>query len=247
MSESTRASYARLRLVWSSDEPLITFQSTSGQSCSQRSLPPNSRSRLMANRSEQGLNPYATLRRCPAVVSQRSAKSSRADGDMSSRSSFKGSSTSAMPHYHHTVLNNATPSGEFTAWCNGSDNAPMLDMAKIRRQNLARLIERDFHNNKSELARAYGEENPKPQYFSDLLREASGKSFGEKAARKIEEKAGIKTGQLDIPDSPLLHDETRRDKVKDTLRLVIDDLDRDEMREALVAVRKIQGKRRIRA
>lgn len=134
----------------------------------------------------------------------------------------------------------------FTGRCKGPDNAPMRDMAKIRRENLARLIERDFDNNRSAIARAYDEDNPKPQYFSDLLREGSGKSFGEKAARKIEEKTGLKAGQLDIPDSPLLHDEARRDRIKDTLRLVIDDLDRDEMREALAAIRKIQGRRRYR-
>ena len=120
----------------------------------------------------------------------------------------------------------------------------MYEVATIRRQNLARLIERDFSNNRSEIARAYDEKDPKPQYFSDLLRENSRKSFGEKAARKIEEKAGLKAGQLDIPDSPLLHDEHRRDRVKDMLRLAIDDLGRDEMREALAQIRKIQGRRR---
>lgn len=134
----------------------------------------------------------------------------------------------------------------FTGRCKSLDNGAMLDTAKIRRENLARLIERDFHNNKSEIARAYNEENPKPQYFSDLLSEKSGKSFGEKAARKIEEKTGLRIGQLDIPDSQLLHDESKRDRVADTLRLAIDDLDRDEMREALTAIRKIQGRRQHR-
>jgi hypothetical protein len=152
-----------------------------------------------------------------------------------------------MRDYHHTVSKNATPFMGFTAWCKDADNDSMLDMAKIRRENLARLIERDFHNNKSEIARAYNEENPKPQYFSDLLSERSGKSFGEKAARKIEEKTGLKAGQLDMPDSPLLHDESRRDRVADALRLAIDDLDRDEMREALAVIRKIQGRRPRRA
>jgi hypothetical protein len=152
-----------------------------------------------------------------------------------------------MADYHHTVLGNATPSVEFTVWCIEADNAGMQQMAAIRRKNLARLIERDFSNNKSEIARAYDENDPKPQYFSDLLRENSGKSFGEKAARKIEEKSGLRPGQLDIPDSPLLHDEAKRDRIKDTLRLAIDDLDREEMREALAQVRKIQDRRRRRA
>ena len=136
---------------------------------------------------------------------------------------------------------------EFTGWCKPPDNESMLDMTKIRRENLARLSERDFHNNKSEIARAYNEQNPKPQYFSDLLSDKSRKSFGEKAARKIEEKAGLRIGQLDVPDSQLLHDESRRDRIADTLRVAIDDLDRDEMREALAAIRKIQGRRLRRA
>jgi hypothetical protein len=119
-------------------------------------------------------------------------------------------------------------------------------VAKTRRQNLERLINRDFGGNKSAIARSYDSENPKPQYFSDLLRADSGKSFGEKAARKIEERTGLKPGQLDIPDSQLLHDESKRSRVKDDLRLAIDDLDRDEIREVLATVRKIQGRRKTR-
>lgn len=145
------------------------------------------------------------------------------------------------------VLANATPFVEFTDWCNGTDNGRMHDVVITRRMNLARLIERDFRNNRSEIARAYNPEDPKPQYFSDLLRESSRKSFGEKAARRIEERAGLKPGQLDIPDSPLLHDEGKRDKVRDTVRLAVDELDREEMREVLDFVRKLQRRRLRRA
>lgn len=115
------------------------------------------------------------------------------------------------------------------------------EIVKVRRQNLRNLIVRDFGGNKSAIAREYNRENPKPSYFSDLVRDASGKSFGEKAARKIEQRIGLLPGQLDIPNSPLLYDESRRSRIKDELRLAIEDLDKDEMREALDAIRRIQG------
>lgn len=239
-----KRTHPHLRLVRDTDDPRMYSQSTpSGQSFSQRTLPFDSRSILIANDSEQDRSPYATLRKWPAVVPHRSANEARSSVESSLRKSIR-----SMPDYHHAVIGNATPSVEFTRRCIANDNEGMqADMAKIRRQNLSRLIERDFRGNKSEIARAYDEADPKPQYFSDLLRDGSGKSFGEKAARKIEEKTGLKAGQLDIPDSQLLHDESRRNRIKDEVRIAIDDLDRDELREALVAIRKIQGRRRRRA
>lgn len=151
-----------------------------------------------------------------------------------------------MEQYHHAVIEKATPSGEFTGWCRARKNDAMENtIAGIRRRNLAKLISRDFDGNKSGIARAYDPANPKPQYFSDLIRPDSGKSFGEKAARKIEERTGLLPGQLDIPDSPLMLDESRRSRLRDDIRLGIDDLDRDEQRELLSAIRRIQAKRRI--
>jgi hypothetical protein len=220
------------------------FQSTDGQSPSQRTLPPDSRSMFIAKDSEHGRVLYATFRKCPSEVPQRSANDSR-----SGAGSDLKNSTSSMPmHYHHTVLNKATPNGEFTNWLAGGDNGEMENqIADVRRANLFRLIERDFGGNRSHFARVYDEANPRPNYFSDLLRTNSGKSFGEKVARKIEERAGLVMGQLDIPDSPLRQDENRRSRVKDDLRIALDDLDREEMREALEAIRKIQSRRRKRA
>lgn len=197
----------------------------------------------IAKDSAQVREPYTTFRKCPEEIPQRSANAARSFTAIESQKSFR-----SMSDYHHTVMLNATPTGEFTKWCYPNDNLGMGNtMADTRRQNLARLIVRDFRGNKSEIARAYDSSNPKPQYFSDLLRPDGGKSFGEKAARKIEEKAGLRTGQLDIPDSPLLHDETKRDKLKDTTHLAVDDLDRDELRETLDAIRRIQARRRRRA
>lgn len=117
----------------------------------------------------------------------------------------------------------------------------------VRRRNLIRLIERDFRGNRSEIARAYDPENPKPQYFSDLLRQSSGKSFGEKVARKIEERVGLRSGQLDIPTSPLLFDDSRQRRAGEELLSAIEDLSHEEKLEALSLIRKIQGRRRRRA
>lgn len=116
-------------------------------------------------------------------------------------------------------------------------------IADIRRRNLARLIDRDFDGNQSAMARACDPENPKPQYFNDLLRPGSGKSFGEKAARNIEARTGLTLGQLDIPDSPLTRDEPKRNEVEDELWRAIESLDRDGKIEALAAIRRIQAKR----
>lgn len=241
MTTKMKKAQARLRLVASSGE-LVELrryaQSKSGHSDSQVTLPLDSCSIRTARDSAQEREPYATLRKCPVVVLHRAAKSSRSATDML----FQNSSRS-MPNYHHAVIEKATPNGEFTVRCHGGDNADMEKTAGIRRRNLQKLIDRDFAGNKSEIARAYAPENPKPQYFSDVLRHGSGKSFGEKVARQIEERLGLLPGQLDQPDSDLLYDERRRNRIKDEIRLALDDLDRDEQRELLSAIHQIRGRR----
>lgn len=240
----TKRSYPHLRLVADNREPRTYAQSAPGHSSSQRSFPPDSRSIAIASDSVQDRVPYATLRRCPGEEPQRSANAKRSLTLML----FQNSLSPMDADYHHAVIRNATPNGEFTKWCSGRDNEGMQNhMARLRRANLKTLVNRDFGSNASALARAYDPENPKPSYFSDLLRENSGKSFGEKAARKIEERVGLRLGQLDVPDSPLLYDDARRSRLKDELRLALDDLDRDEQREALAFIRKIQSRRRKRA
>jgi len=229
---------AHLRLVVN-NEPRRYAQSTSDLSDSHLTAPPERFSMRMARDSAASRQPYAMFRRCPTVVSQSSANDSRSAGVSDFQKVLK-----STPNYHHAVIENATPNGEFTDWCSSADNEDMENsMAGIRRANLARLIERDFAGNLSAIARIHDPQNPKPQYFSDILRPSSGKSFGEKAARKIEQAVGLVLGQLDIRNSPLLIDHTRKDVVKDTLLSTIDDLDRDEQREALAAIRKIQARR----
>lgn len=214
-------------------------QSTSEHSDSPRTFPSDSRSSAMASDSEQGRVPYTTLRKWPKETRQRFARECLSGTVIDFQKVLR-----SMAHSHHSVIENQSPSREFTNWWQAPDNPDMENsMAETRRRNLARLIERDFGGNKSEIARAYDPDNPKPQYFSDLLRPLGGKSFGEKAARKIEEKTSLKPGQLDIPNSPLIHDESKRSRVKEELRLALDDLDKDEQRELLDTVRKIQARR----
>ena len=214
---------------------LMYAQSTSGRSSSQRTAPLDSRSIEIARDSAQ-LRPYATLRKWPAVVPHRTAKDSRSANDMGFRKNL-----SSMHAYHHMVTAEATPNGAFTEWCMPADNSGMENSdADTRRANLNRLIESQYSGNRSAIARDYNPKEPKPQFFSDLLRKNSGKSFGEKVARKIEEAVGLLKGQLDIPNSPLLRDEARRSRLKDDLRIAIDALDREDQRKTLDFVRALQ-------
>lgn len=152
----------------------------------------------------------------------------------------------SIADYHHTVIHKATPNVEFTKWCSSSDNRLMTENEDswVRRANLKRLIERDFHNNYSEIARIYG---TKPSYFSDIFREPKEgqkrKSFAEKAARSLERKIGLRRGQLDIPNSQLAYEETRRNRLREELRLEIDGLTPEEQQELLVYVRRMQTRK----
>jgi hypothetical protein len=224
-----------LFLVVTNDEPRTCAQSTSGHSSSHVTSPLDSRSMLIAKDSLQGRKPYATFLRCPAVVPQRSAKSSRSIGDKGERNFLR-----SMPDYHHSVTEKATPIMEFTKWCQRTDN---MDMdPETRRQNLRRVIDERFGGNLSAFARAF--DPPKsPSYVSDLLRQGAGKSFGEKAARGAERAAGLIPGQLDIPNSPLRLDDTVRNRAEEELRMEIRDMDLDEKSELLEAARKIKSRR----
>src|SRR5687767_2099622 len=136
--DSTRNNQARLRLVVDnrdfSDDPRKNAQSAFGQSASQRTLPPDSRSISIARDSRQARDPYAMLAKCPAVVPHLVAKVSRSGTVMSCQKALN-----SMPDYHHTVNINATPFGEFTKWCNQPDNRNVTKsspVAAIRRENL---------------------------------------------------------------------------------------------------------------
>jgi len=158
---------------------------------------------------------------------------------------------SSMAHYHHTVICKATPFVEFTKWCASHQNAGMEDpVVKARRQNLKRLIDRDYDGNQSKVARLIQPDRPSQSYINGLLQavpkseDKKPKSFGEKAARKIEHALGLKRGQLDIPNSALIYDESRRDIARDALHSAVDDLDRHEQQEALSFIRQLQARRR---
>jgi hypothetical protein len=156
---------------------------------------------------------------------------------------FKKALSSIDTNYHHEVIEYATPNGDFTKWCKEPHNGDMAanEYAGIRRANLKRLIQRDFRDNNSNLARAI---RRKATYVSDLTRDETDKSFGERAAGNIEAAIGLMKGQLSVPDSPLLYDQSKRNRVKEELRDVVEELDRNEQEEALAFIRRIQARRR---
>lgn len=213
-------------------------KSESEHSDSQETCPSDSRSMFTASVSVQGFSPYATFRRWPKETLQRAANECRSGTVIDFQKLMR-----VMAHYHRAVIEKQSPSRDFTNWCKAKDNLGMENpMAPIRRRNLAKLIDRDFGGNQSAIARIYNPESPKPSYFSDLLR--GEKAFAEKAARGVEDRIGLKLGQLDIPESPLLYDDSKKNNLSEELHVAIDEMDKDEQREALAAIRKIQSKKR---
>jgi hypothetical protein len=196
----------------------------------------------MANRSRHGRWPYATFIKCPSVVPQRDAKARLPSSDIDLNNSIN-----VMRHYHHTVLFDATPSREFTKWCPSGHNLAMQirDLATLRRANLQRFLDTKFPGNKSTLARLLGHETP--SYINDLLRTGSGKSFGEKAARRIESAVGLQSGQLDVPNSELLMDMSRRQTdLVEEIENGINDLSNEERQELAHKLAEILGRRKRR-
>jgi hypothetical protein len=125
-----------------------------------------------------------------------------------------------MPDYHHTVISNATPFGEFTNWCRSVQNSPMriVELAAIRRANLQRYVDERLAGNVSALNRLYRGGKGAPSYFNDLL--AGRKSFGEKVARALERVLSLAPGQLDLKDSPLAP-AAGKDVADDQLQIII--------------------------
>jgi hypothetical protein len=197
-----RVRHAVLRLAFLDGvavDPRKKAQSTSGHVSSHGTSPLVSRSREIASDSEHGRVPYTTFLRCPTVVSHCSASDSRAAGDKVFQKGL-----SFMPDYHHTVISNATPFGEFTEWCFDVQTSPMkiAELAAVRKVNLQRYVDKKLDGNVSALNRLYRDGKGAPSYFNDML--AGRKSFGEKVARALEKALSLAPGQLDIKDSPLL-------------------------------------------
>lgn len=208
-------------------DPRRKAQSTSGHVSSQRTSPIVSRSKEIASDSEHGRVPYTTFLRCPTVVSHRSASDSRCAGD-----SVFQKGLSFMPDYHHTVISNATPFGEFTEWCFDVQTSVMkiAELAGVRRTNLRRYVDDKLDGNVSELNRRYRSGKGAPSYFNDLL--AGRKSFGEKVARAIEKALNLAPGQLDLKDSPLVQ-ATGKDVADDQLHDIIATLTATEKRQLI--------------
>lgn len=235
-----KRSHARLRLAFVDGvavEPRRKAQSTSGRVSSHRTTPLLSRSMEIESDSAHDRVPCATFFRCPTVVSHRSANDSRSTGDRLFQKGLK-----SMTDYHHTVITNATPFGEFTNWCSGLQTSPMkiVELAGIRRTNLRRYVDEKLDGNVSELNRRYRGGKGAPSYFNDLL--AGRKSFGEKVARAIEKALNLATGQLDLKDSPLTH-ATGNDVADDQLQIIIATLTAIEKRQLIGYAAAIRDQR----
>lgn len=212
---------------------------------------------LTASFSPHVFNPYATLRRWPQVVPHRAAKATRAEGVMGDKKLSSGFNA-GMPDYHHTVIDKSTPNVDFTNWCSpGQIEGMENEDAEIRRENLRRLIERDFGGNQSLFAREYWRVNdlpgqPRQSFINDLMsgrpdaKTGKPKSFAEKTARRVERAGKLLRGELDIAKSPLRLDQTHATDVADELQAEVRDLgtDPDMQREILYALREIKAKYR---
>lgn len=206
-----KRNHPTLRLVFNRDDPRKYAQSTSGQRDSTATSRTDSRSMLIASDSEQGLQPYAMLERCPTVVSHRRAKVLRSSVGSASQKDLNV----MTPRLHHQVIGRLSPYEEFTKWLPPPQTGCMNieELKVIRRANLDRAIDLYLDGSQSELARRLNSQNPKPQYINDLLHNSK-KSFGEKIARRIEEVIGLENGQLDIEDGPLVLQPNRRPKTQ---------------------------------
>lgn len=122
------------------------------------------------------------------------------------------------------------------------------EKADIRRVNLRRFVERHMEGNLSELARRYGAHmggrEPRPTFFSDVLRKAKG--FGETLAEAVESAIRLKPGQLSLPDSPLELLEPMLTKPAEQLKAEVDALDAIEAEEVLSFIQELKSRRKIR-
>lgn len=244
--ETRKRNQAGLRLVWInrdlSDDPRKYPQSAFGHDSSHGTAPFDMRSISIASVSEHERVPYATLRKWPSVVPHATAKASRSLTGMPVKKVFR-----SMSDYHHTVILNATPNGEFTKWCPVTHNPVMADSLQntkpaIRRANLQRFIDLKLGGNKSKFSRRMGYESP--SYVNDLLKPTGGKSFGEKTARKIEARIGLLEEQLDLKDSPLFMDAKKSAWLEMEGPLELGDFNDDEIAEVQDLIAAIRRRRK---
>jgi hypothetical protein len=186
----TKNNQTLLRLVATDfDDPRRYDQSTSGRTASTGTTPPLSRSNAMAVDSAIRSFVEIALRKYPTVVPQRSAYESCPR--LSSELRYVRS-TSDMPHTLPDSKVVSIPFGD-SLWSRHSQNVRM-SVEDVRRERLRALI-KEFGSQRalSDIC-GYVSDN----YISQLLK--PGKSFADKAARKIEKAAGKPKDWLDGED-----------------------------------------------
>lgn len=186
-----------LRLVVNRDDgffedPRRYAQSTSGRTDSTGTAPPLSRSRSTAVDSAIRSFVERALRRYPSVVSQRSAYDTCSS---TGRELRYVRSVSDMPHTLPDSKVVSIPFGH--SHPPGRSHNARMSEEETRRRRLQLLL-RDFGSQKDlAIACGYVSDN----YISQLL--TPGKSFGPKAARKIERGAGKPKYWLDDESQPV--------------------------------------------
>lgn len=98
--------------------------------------------------------------------------------------------------YHHTVIGDATPFGEFTDRCKRG-LLGRVDIQEVRKRRLRRYVDEHYAGNVSAFAQATGRQ---PSFFNDLFSRTRRKAFGEKLARALEKELGLPAYFLDALD-----------------------------------------------
>lgn len=97
----------------------------------------------------------------------------------------------SMHRYHHTVIQNATPFRDFTGRCKSGDTY-IVDIQEVRRKQLRKWIDGHHDEVVSRFAVAVRKQQSQ---IADML--DGRKSFGERVARDLEERADMPVGYLD--------------------------------------------------
>lgn len=183
---------ARLRLAWINpdftDDPRRYAQSTSGRMDSTGTSPPLSRSSAMAVDSAIRSFVESAFRKYPTVVPQRAAYdswSSRSRELRYLRSGGEDSMRFTLPYGKESAISFGHLPPE------GHSYHGRMSLSDIRRRRLRLLISEFGSQKELAIACSFQSDN----YISQLLK--PGKSFGEKAAHRIEDGAKKPRGWLD--------------------------------------------------
>jgi hypothetical protein len=192
LSQRNKKNQASLRLAWVNrdlpDVPRRYAQSTSGRMDSTDTAPPLSRSSAIAVDSAIRSFVDKAFRRYPTVVPQRAAYAACSSKSRELRY-LRSGCTDSMPPTLPYGKESAIPFGPLPFRPDSYDDS--VSLQDVRRRRLRLLINQYGSQKHLAIACGYDSDN----YISQLL--SGKKSFGEKAARRIEESTKKPKGWLD--------------------------------------------------